>query len=185
MIERDALYRYSGSRANARALDPNCINNDACRYLLERWAKRGFILEAFSIAAVVDVPCILTKIISPDAIPVTFGSACRSSAEAAFIAAVAEAAQSRLTLISGARDDISVQDYLTPGDHKRAAAPQLLRAAFESLPSRCFRTSSEELDALLVMLREASLSPISVALHCGLLDIPIFFVSVPKLRLPS
>ena len=48
-----------------------------------------------------------------------FGAGCHPSRRIALLRALTEAAQSRLTYISGARDDIERRDYRRPGDERR------------------------------------------------------------------
>jgi ribosomal protein S12 methylthiotransferase accessory factor len=184
-IERDAISGYRTSQGSVTPIDLESVEYDVCRDLLEFWARLGIGIEVFSIPAVINVPCVFVKLVSPDGIPVTFGSACRSSREAALIAALTEAAQSRLTLISGARDDILGRDYPTPGDVRYAALSQQRCEAFASLRSYNFQTLSEEFGSVLRMFEDASLSPMAVALSGDLVDLSIFTICIPKLRLPS
>jgi YcaO-like protein with predicted kinase domain len=80
------------------------------RELRERIRRAGLFLSIYKPAAVVPAPVFLTEIFEPGAGRClrrrALGLACRARAEDALLASVSEAAQARLTAISGARDDI-------------------------------------------------------------------------------
>ncbi len=114
LLERDALCEWRALSPMQRALDSVDLDSlpdlPWIAGLRRALADQGMSLRLFATESVVGWPALLCLIEEPRAFPnlrwAAGGMACRPSAEHALRAAVLEAAQSRLTAISGARDDI-------------------------------------------------------------------------------
>ncbi|WP_296433449.1 MULTISPECIES: YcaO-like family protein [unclassified Rhizobium] len=138
-IERDAyvLWQISDeSVRHSRCVDPALFRDDVLDRLLERIKSSGLVLKLFDITSDVAIPC-FTALLGPRAAlsgaavrfaEVTGGSGAHPSAVRAAIRAITEAAQSRLTFISGARDDIAPTAF-------QALLPAELRVSFTSRPT--------------------------------------------------
>jgi ribosomal protein S12 methylthiotransferase accessory factor len=114
LLERDAVREWRAMRPVRRALDSVDLESlpsaPWIALLRATLADRGMRLRLFATESLVGWPVLLCLIEEPKAFPslrwAAGGTACRPRAEDALRAAVLEAVQSRLTAISGARDDI-------------------------------------------------------------------------------
>ncbi|PDT32150.1 hypothetical protein CO660_01725 [Rhizobium sp. L9] len=144
-IERDAhvLWQVGGERDRyAGCVDPRGFKDEALTGLIDKIEKSGLALRLFDITSDIAIPC-FTAILGPgDSVPgqrarhgsrdirlveVTGGTGAHPFPVRAAIRAVTEAAQSRLTYISGARDDISAVTF-------SRSLPPLMRRAFDAVP---------------------------------------------------
>ncbi|MBY5327903.1 YcaO-like family protein [Rhizobium leguminosarum] len=133
-IERDAfvLWQVSGETDRyAGCVDPHDFQDAALDELIDKIEAAGLALRLFDITSDIRVPC-FTAILGPRDIhrdrdirlvDVTGGTGAHPSQVRAAIRAVTEAVQSRLTYISGARDDISAATF-------SRSLPPLMRQAF-------------------------------------------------------
>ncbi len=105
VIERDALSRMPAGRFDACvAVLPGSVTA-SCRGLIRQVLDAGAYLALWSLPNRFEIPCFCCRIWSPDFPVMAEGSGAHSSAEVALSRAVSEAAQSRLTMIAGSRDD--------------------------------------------------------------------------------
>ena len=144
-IERDAHVLWQvGAESDryAGCVDPCGFQDRALIELAGKIEASGLALRLFDITSDIAIPCFTAMLGPGDCVPdprrrhggrdirlaeVTGGTGAHPSPVRAAIRAVTEAAQSRLTYISGARDDIS------PATFTRSLPP-LLRRAFEAVP---------------------------------------------------
>ncbi len=113
VIERDTQSAWSAlpiERRTVDGLETQTIPYPWFRDLLGRIEAAGLSLTIYQPAAVIRIPVILAEILEPGAGASprrrALGLACRAEPEDALRASVLEAAQARLTAISGVRDDI-------------------------------------------------------------------------------
>ncbi|TCN29913.1 YcaO-like family protein [Sinorhizobium americanum] len=137
-VERDAhvLWRVSGEKARHLAcVDPETFDDPALGALVSRIEAAGLELRLFDIASDTGIPCFLT-LLGPRGtatagnlrfLEVTSGCGAHPSTVRAAIRAVTEAAQSRLTYIGGARDDVYAETFSRP-------LPESTRRAFLATP---------------------------------------------------
>jgi ribosomal protein S12 methylthiotransferase accessory factor len=132
LIERDADAAWRARPPHERSwtcLETASITCPGFQDLRGRARDRGIFLSLHHLAAVVPLPVIVCEIHEPAAGPArrrrAAGVGCGFTAEAALWAAVTEAAQSRLTVISGARDDIPPAGAPAAGAHGLGLAPPL------------------------------------------------------------
>lgn len=118
LIERDALVRWNRAGLAVRIasrIEPASIPFDWFRHWRERLAVIGAELDAFELETLTGTPAFRCTINGGAAFAngrrLTVGSAAHPQAELALAKAVAEAAQVRLTLIAGARDDLFLRHY--------------------------------------------------------------------------
>ena len=142
-IERDAeiLWRVKPFESRAAdCIDPASFGDAALDSLVGKIERAGLMLRLFDIKSDAEIPCFTALLASADIlsmqaprfIDVTSGHGCHLNAVRAAIRAITEAAQSRLTYISGARDDVFPSTFTRP-------LPEDLR--------RCFTISSEKVAA--------------------------------------
>jgi ribosomal protein S12 methylthiotransferase accessory factor len=130
-VERDALTLWSlcdDAEVGKRCRDPSGFDDPELAALVAKIEAAGLRARLFDISTDVAIPvCFAAISPPPDADParwrhfdLTSGSGCHPNAARAAIRAITEAAQSRLTAISGARDDFD------PGDYRARIALDLL-----------------------------------------------------------
>jgi len=139
-VERDALARslpegFTPREIRRRLLDPASLARAApgTAALAARLEARGFRVHLFDATPGrrdlgLPVAGAVLVDLDPGAVPVTAGYACRPARDAALLAALGEAAQSRLTEIHGAREDVLHGD--------RCASAPLAAACAAARPSR-------------------------------------------------
>jgi len=135
--ERDQLARafpsgFTAAAIRRRLLAPGSLARAAPRAarLVARLAARGFTVHLLDATGDLGLPCAAAVLVDDalGAVPVAGGYACRLGRDAALTAALLEAAQSRLTEIHGAREDVLHGD--------REGASPLIRALGRARPSR-------------------------------------------------
>jgi ribosomal protein S12 methylthiotransferase accessory factor len=197
LIERDAvtLWRARGDAwRRATRLDLDSVDDPACRAILARYAAADVAVEAWDITSDVGVAAFHAVIVDRDpdpgrAIGPMGGMGCHPSRGVALLRALTEAAQSRLTMISGARDDLLVerldQDaYLTAHArfHERRGAPGP-RRSFSAVPTREHATFEEDLGFMLAGLRAVGCTQaVVVNLTKPELGVPVVRVVIPGLE---
>lgn len=108
VVERDALSQLSAAPGDPRrTLQVDTITDPMCTPLIEQIIAKGVFLDVVEVPNRWNVPCFAAFVWSEDFALLTAGSGAHSSASVALCRAVTEAVQSRLTIISGARDDLT------------------------------------------------------------------------------
>jgi ribosomal protein S12 methylthiotransferase accessory factor len=117
LIEDDALFglQFALKNGKLKPLHVPDAQSQQLRTILDRLSALGFTTRFADASRVLDYPvvaCVVTDEMSHNAGPHTFGGfGCRSTATEAAMAALLEAVQSRLTFISGSRDDLFESEY--------------------------------------------------------------------------
>lgn len=140
-IERDATVLWDVSTPKQRVdvcLDPASLDDPVLNQLTARIESAGLTLRLFDITSDIGIP-VVVALIGPGDIgatkrvlryfDVTLGSGAHPSLLRAAIRAVTEAAQSRLTFISGGRDDINPESFTRE-------LPDSIRNCFEVDPKQ-------------------------------------------------
>lgn len=196
VVERDAVALWDARPRAAQercAIDPATIRSQAAPGLLDRFAASGMAYRIWNITSDVALPvfaCLLAAEGGTDGVQPQFGFGCHPDPDVALLRALTEAAQGRLTLISGAREDLRAAGYdeaAQPG-YNRAAARRFAEPAtanFAEAPNLAGGTLDEDLDAALAALARAGFGEIACAdltkPECG---IPVARVVVPGLEGP-
>jgi YcaO-like protein with predicted kinase domain len=115
IIERDALALWSLKEESQAAtrVDLSTIRQPVNVRLLSRFEAADIDVILWDVTSDIDVPCFRCVIVDRQAhpkfrpMPAGFGSGCHLDPSIAVARAMCEAAQSRLTAISGARDDLT------------------------------------------------------------------------------
>ncbi|WP_132558251.1 YcaO-like family protein [Rhizobium sullae] len=196
-IERDAhvLWQVGNDRDRyLRCIDPRGFQDPALDQLIEKIETAGLVLRLFDMTSDIAIPC-FTAILGPHGVrddanvrfvEVTAGSGAHPSPVRAAIRALTEAAQSRLTYISGARDDISPETFLKP-------LPLQTRRAFQAVPATPAtiaptqpQSLSQHLDHTLNALRERQIDNVIVlALSDPALPFSVAKIFIPALENPD
>ncbi|WP_454853913.1 YcaO-like family protein [Rhizobium binxianense] len=195
-IERDAyvLWQVSSPAFRlARCIDPHGFDDPILTGLVDSIEAAGLILKLFDITSDIDIPCFAAVLGPAHAdggkplrfVEVTGGSGAHPSPIRAALRAVTEAAQSRLTYISGARDDLAPEAFSkpVPGETLQALAatpraPRPVAVQPRELP--------QLLEHVLEALRERQVGPaVALPLSNGMLPFSVAKIFVPALENPE
>jgi YcaO-like protein with predicted kinase domain len=198
VIERDATalwdLRDSADRA-ARRLRLDSVRDPDCRRLLAGLKERGIAVALWNVTTDIGVPCFVCRFREAlgnerSAFVAAGGAGCHLNREVALLRAVTEAAQSRLTIIAGSRDDLVAHDY-AGGDG--ASLFDLAHDAWERHMAACRLSDVRSCDGpsferdratLLARLRAVGLEQaIAVDLTSERFGIPVFRMIVPGLAM--
>lgn len=190
VIERDSTALWYARRDHEsveRRIRLETITDPACRTLLETFETRGVDVAIWETTTDIGAPSFYCWIMEREDRPrlldrPTVGAGCHPAPHIALSRALTEAAQDRLTLITGARDD------LNRGKYQGIAAQNV----FDMSPERPFPidaqrqalTIQEDLDLLLNGLQTAGISQV---LAISLMkpefgDIPVVRIVIPGLE---
>ncbi|KQW78263.1 hypothetical protein ASC89_15860 [Devosia sp. Root413D1] len=118
VIERDAVCLWSykpDAAAEATAVSPAAFGDPAVDALADKVARAGYRLRLFDQTNNIGVPVIYAALFPADGadkhFDVATGASCHPIAAVAARRAIVEAAQTRITNIAGARDDIVEGEY--------------------------------------------------------------------------
>jgi ribosomal protein S12 methylthiotransferase accessory factor len=198
VIERDAeaLWEISGSPPPQQTrVDLGSVDDPACCDVLGRFDRAGVAVGAWEITSDVGVPAFRCVILDRSTSPLrplgaSRGSGCHPSRGMALLRALTEAAQSRLTAISGSRDDILRSRYTTVQDLD--GIESLLTELATPGPRRDFRaapdwqadTFDEDLTWMLERLAAIGIHQVvAFDLTQPGLEIPVIRVVVPGLEM--
>jgi ribosomal protein S12 methylthiotransferase accessory factor len=204
-VERDRVARalpdgFTEGEVARRLLHPRSLPAAAPR--TARWAERigarGLRVHLFDLSfpagnggrgarrglPALGLPCAAALLVDGEGgpVPVAAGYACRLSRDAALLAALLEAAQSRLTEIHGAREDVARGDRQAAAPLARLCERARPARRASALPALRARSAAAGVRAVLARLRRAGLAPAAVRLD-GPPGVHVFRAIVPGLSL--
>ncbi|SMH45216.1 YcaO-like family protein [Azospirillum agricola] len=197
LIERDAttMWRLSGAEAQERTrIDLDSIDDPVCRSLIDRFEAAGVDVGIWEITSDVGLPAFLCRIVEREDLPQqsirpASGMGCHVAREIALSRALTEAAQSRLTFIAGARDDMPRTEYdrhLDPARHaqwKARIAGGVGLRDFTDCPTSAAPTIEADLEHQLARLRACGIDEaVAVDLTKPEFGIPVVRMVVPGLE---
>ena len=199
LVERDAatLWQMSSEHHRRKArIDLATVDDPGCREVLDRFERAGVKALVWEITSDIGIPAFSCSIVDGEPNPhrpiaPMGGHGCHPARGVALLRALTEAAQSRLTVITGARDDVRVHRS-RPDDDLRAARRFLeehegepaLRH-FHDAPDHPGATLDEDVAWELERLRAAGLHQIvAVDLTRPELGIPVVRMVIPGLEPP-
>jgi YcaO-like protein with predicted kinase domain len=200
VIERDAntLWRLGGERAQrACRLDLATVDDPSCAALLRQFDEADIDVVAWETTTDVGVPSVLCDIVdrSPDAsspMPPVCGSGAHPSRRIALARALTEAAQGRLTRISGSRDDLFGKVFDDAEARRMAAAMRIAflahrpTASFSGMPTAEHDTVEEDVRWICEALQASGFDQILLLdLTRPDLGVPVVRVVVPHLEAMS
>jgi YcaO-like protein with predicted kinase domain len=197
LVERDAttLFRRATPKREREArVDPSTVGDAGCREVLDRLERAGVDACLWEITTDIGIPAFQCTIVDHEPSPARpigpmTGMGCHPSRGVALLRALTEAAQSRLTLITGSRDDVSHGPLGTEGELDRArrfqermqAAPPA--RSFLDAPTHETSSFDEDVGWELDRLRAAGLSQVVVVeLTKREFGIPVVRAVVPGLE---
>jgi ribosomal protein S12 methylthiotransferase accessory factor len=196
LVERDAMtmWHYAKERDRLKTrIGLKSIEDDGCRALLERFERAGVRVAVWEVTTDVGIPAFVCTIAdaSPSPwrplMPAT-GSGCHPCREVALARALTEAAQVRLTVIAGTRDDIGLDLYRRGTDrdglkatlNRMAASPE---RAFSDGPGQVSDTVDADVAWELACLQRAGIEEVvMVDLTLPEYALPVVRVVIPGLE---
>jgi ribosomal protein S12 methylthiotransferase accessory factor len=115
VLERDSRYRTTTGGGDRRLIDPDSVTDPTCRALLDRMRDRGNDVIITDHTRWEGTCCLDVLLLSRSVGGVFGGCGLHHDPAVALCRALTEAAQSRLTVISGVREDIPQVAYGTFG----------------------------------------------------------------------
>ncbi|GLR81297.1 YcaO-like family protein (plasmid) [Azospirillum oryzae] len=197
LVERDAttLWRLQDPIGQATTrIDLDSIDDPVCRSLIDRFEASGVAVGVWETTSDVGLPAFLCRIVEREEMPQhsirpATGMGCHAAREIALSRALTEAAQSRLTFIAGARDDMPRAEYerhLDPAHHARWKAMIVEgagRRSFHHCPTSTAPTIEADLAHQLDRLRAVGIEEaVAVDLTKPEFGIPVVRVVVPGLE---
>lgn len=197
LIERDAIHHAGTAWTGLdgrRRVRLDTIRDHACRQVLDCFEQAGVQAAVFDLTSDLGIPVYACSVLDADAgvrlrtLPPFSGYGCHLSPAVALLRALTEAAQSRLTYISGSRDDIAWSEYRRGGNADALASYRTALA--QSTPTLDFSqranaaTDSFHADVALLLdrLRLAGItSAVVVNLEQAEFGIPVVKAVVPGL----
>jgi YcaO-like protein with predicted kinase domain len=201
-IERDAVAQWHAAAPERQAaccvdpasvdeasVDGRGVDRPASRWLLARFAASGVAVRLWDVTNDIGVPVFMALAADADGVAGVepeFGAGCHPNADVALARALAEAAQARVTRISGARDDFPPGSF-HPGarGERHAAAQRLLRMPprMALRPDRGGASTEHDLDHALNRLARAGFAQVAcVDLSRPDIGVPVARMIVPGLQ---
>lgn len=197
LVEHDAttLWHGLGEAAQQRTrLDLNTVDDPACREALDRYARAAIDVAVWETTTDIGIPafrCAIADRCSSPLRPGFFagGMGCHPCRDVALLRALTEAAQSRVTFISGARDDVQPRVYeqlRDPEALRRTQATMRVsgpRRSFRDVPTFDGETFDEDLRWTLDRLQAAGICEVVVVdLTRREFRVPVVRVLIPGLE---
>lgn len=198
LVERDAvtLWELRGSSEKARTrLNLSTVDDAGCCEVLERCARAGVDVAVWDATSDVEMPTFVCWIVDqPATDPMRLLYACAGwgthpTRQIALLRALTEAVQSRLTFISGARDDMFHSQYEeqrqrdTIEYHRLQMATSMPMRDFHDVPSFETETFDEDVGWELARLHGAGIERVIVVnLTKPEFRIPVVRVVIPGLE---
>jgi ribosomal protein S12 methylthiotransferase accessory factor len=182
VIERDSVASYlAGLPPEPRYVDPATCRDPGAQRTFEALQAADCTVRVCDITGRVGLPCYAAVVWSPD-VPVTCGGyGCHVDRGIAIGRAMAEAAQTRLALIAGARDDID-------GDSYRSVARPSEPSCLAPLPDEPGWASGSDLNTVIrhcaaLVATVTGAEPFAVEISHPDIGIPTVKVIAPGLRM--
>lgn len=183
LAERHALWLAELGASRLVRLHDASLDGTLAWPILERMHEAGMTWAVFDATWEAGVPVVVCDAVAPDLPTRWRGAGCHPDPEVALARAVTEAAQSRLTHISGARDDLVrfAEDASARRLHAGYRRPPAARG-FEALPSLATPSVDGDLAALAAALAGAGFPPYLVDLTRPDVGLPVVIGYAPGLR---
>lgn len=183
LIERHGLYlAHSGGRPRV-PLDLESIEADYCLDLIRRIRGAGMRCAAHDLTWEVGVPTIVVDLVARDLPNVWRGAGCHPDPSVALSRALTEAAQSRLTYISGARDDLTqFSEHQDPAGAFTGFVVPVPERRMEEITNLASGDVETDLGRLLDRLHLLDYEPFMVDLTRDEIGVPVVMAWIAGLR---
>lgn len=174
LIERDSYACWTLLPPHIQAktkIRIDTIENETCRALIERFHQADTYVGVWDLTTDIGLPAFLVRVLPKDQPPLcniapASGFGCHPDRNLSLIRALTEAAQSRLTFISGARDDIRLshyRTYTTLEEYKKwysSVHEQAAVRAYDDIPTWKLRNTDDVWSCLKAALSKANIKEI-------------------------
>lgn len=197
VIERDAtalLNRKPVGERNSSGVDPGSVDDEPCLQILEKLDQADFDVAVWETTSDIGVPTFFALISDRQDTRNHrgIGAGCHPARNIALLRALTEAVQVRTTYISGARDDLSPDEYRDDSKLKKSLetarfmSGHLPERNFRSVPHRMHPTFAGDLNWLLERLRSVGITEaVMVDLGIKELGLSVVKVVIPGLEGPD
>jgi ribosomal protein S12 methylthiotransferase accessory factor len=186
VIERDVLAGARLGTCRSMRIDPTSVDGSASAPVLERFWQADATVGIYGLLHPTGIACFEVHLSSPSYPTVIKGSGCHLNRDIALSRALTEAAQVRLSVISGARDDIQPRAY-TEIQQMYTATPINAQAGmgdFHGIVSVENADLFADLNGVLARLRTiGSCPPLVVDLTRSEFALPVVHVVIPNFRM--
>lgn len=183
LLERHALFLDNEGITRKVPIEIDSLEDPSCREMVSRFRREGMKVALYDLTWDAGVACVVADVASPDLPNIWRGSGCHGAPEVAASRALSEAAQSRLTYISGARDDLT--EFGTEGSvsarFEGFVEPRGTRR-LKDLPDHASGNLIQDLQTLLERIDRLGFEPYCVDLTREDLQVPVVFCYIPGLR---
>lgn len=195
VVERDSVALWNAKSVRARRLlDLDSVDDPDAIFLMEAYDEAGVSVKVWDATSDTGVPTFLCDIMDMNcnpaaALPRCRGAGCHPDRAIALVRSLTEAAQIRLTHISGIRDDIDGSAYRKSPLQELgialidALSESVERASFRNVSTCHFDTLDDDVEWLLKRLTEIGIDQvIAVDLTRPEISIPVVRVVIPGLE---
>jgi ribosomal protein S12 methylthiotransferase accessory factor len=193
LVERDALtvwHHHTRDHRTRTRIDPATIDEPQLNSLWQRLEAAGLAVAAFDITSNIKVASIYC-ILADSHGHFGAGSGTHPDRRVAMLRALTEAAQTRMTYITGSRDDLLAEEFTDEGRQRKLKyAEGLLSLArpyrrFEDVPDAIYPSLEADLDHLLDRLAAVGIDQVIIVdLTRDPWRIPVVRALAPSLELP-
>ncbi len=196
VIERDAstlFHHVPEQERNARKLDLSAVKDPECRSILDRIAAAGLEMTVWDTTSDAGIASFYGLLMPPEGMleHIGAGAGTHTSRIIALSRTLTEAVQTRLTYISGARDDLLAGEFSLAGleeklsGARRLAGKQTGKMAISDVPDCRNDTLEEDLTHLLGRLQSVGIKHVfSIDLSREELPVAVVRIIVPGLEAP-
>lgn len=180
-IERHTVFVNDHAALDTQFVFDNCPSvND----VIEDLRSKNYLVDFYLYESGLDLPCIKVSVTDKYTNECYFGTACNANFDLAVQKALVEAVQSRLTKITGTRDDILSETYVTDAVAATGSFNTIGSTRRLTLDMQ-FESPRKELTYLTDLVNGRLQSPVIVCdLSKPAIDIPVVFTVIPKLYRP-
>jgi len=192
VIERDATTLWHHRGAGSR-VDPDTVDDPRCRQAMDRITEAGLQLGIWNTTSDIGIASFHCAICETGSASghIGIGDGCHPDRAIALLRALTEAAQTRLTYISGARDDLDPEEFSDTARAWRGQYVQdLIQNAnavedFRLCPSHQTASFDEDLTLLLTQLSVVGIPQVVIVdLSRPDIDISVVRAVIPGLEAP-
>lgn len=192
LIERDATTLWSHQSKTVR-IDPGTVDDQRCQAAIEKITTASLEIGLWNTTSDIGIASFRCVICEAGGQPghIGIGDGCHPDRAIALLRAVTEAAQTRLTYISGARDDLDPAEFTDQAqtDRCRYLRDLIDRAPptgnFQDCPTHSTKTFEDDLALLLIRLEAVGVSQVVIVdLSRPEYDLSVVRAVIPGLEAP-
>jgi len=178
LIERDAVSLAEIKLEDKRLLDLSSVSEPDCLGVLERFSDADIHVTVHQAVSDTEIP-VFTCTISDGVRVDAMGHGCHLDKNVALLRSLTEAAQTRLTLIAGSRDDLSWKMYQSASARIKPpnSDPPKSLVSFDAIPSKASVSLWEDVSSQLKALSSVGLLT-AIAVDVTRTDLPCAVVRV-------